>query len=135
MSGDMYGTLGILAAEINGRAFPTAIMGYSPGQLLSLSNTSTNRQHGVLKKSGPTEFQLITERMTQMQAKVEDQFGNMANQLIDGQNQQNHIATASDALASSLQDALRALNLSQQKHETAIQHNEKQLNILLKNNI
>ena len=48
------------------------------------------------------ESQLISNRMGLIQAKAEQQFTTMAVQLKDGQNKQNHIATAADTLVNSL---------------------------------
>ena len=69
-----------------------------------------------------------------IQRRVEEQFDRVQDQLVEGKTKQDEIITAADSLVTSLQTALTALNISQQKHETAIGQNESQLQALLKRN-
>ena len=137
MSDDIDDALDMLAAEISSRIYPTAtsvIMEDSPEQLRSTSNSILPPTQNPNADSSIADAQLLTQRMGQMQATVEEKFTGMAGKIQDGQNQQNHIVSAADTLVAPLKDALHALKLSRGKHEAAIQHNEQQLNSLLGNN-
>ena len=157
MSDNLDETLDLLAAEINDRTFPTATaaimedppdqtrnaralptddaisMGDSTDQSLPISDTMPEL-HSTPTSCRKATDKVLTDRANQIQSKVDDQFGQIAKQLQGGQIRQNHIVTSADTLVASLQTALTALNLSQRKHEVAIQKNEHQMHAHLKNN-
>ena len=105
----------------------------SPPQPRATSNTTPTLQTDAKESQAPTDSQVLADRLNLSQCKLEGEFDHITNQLRDGETQQNNIATAADALVASLQTALTALNISHQKHESAI-HNNEQLNLMLKNN-
>ena len=89
----------------------------------------------IVETGPPNDPKKAMEQMNTMQQKVDEQLGNIAGQIREGQGRQSQIVLASDTLVASLQDALQALQLSQSKRETSIRQNEIQLNTLLRNNL
>ena len=86
----------------------------SPEQDRPTPNTAQVTCPSAPQSIDADESKMLADRMTSMQAKVEEQFGNIATQFRVGQVQQNNnIATTDDTLAASLQNALQALNMSQ----------------------
>ena len=108
------------------------IMEDSPEPIRSISDTKLGNKRGWLPQ--PSGARVIAERMGRMQTQMSNQFDDIAVQIKDGQARQNRLSSAADTLARSMKDAMRAIQLSQSKHETAIQQNDRQLQTLLHHN-
>ena len=145
-SDELADTLDMIQAEISSRVCPSiaeAIMEDSPEAVrpTSLANLAAKEavtHHQKNDSSIPPPAQesidakLLNGRLDLIQYKVGEKFENVANQIREGHAQQQHIVVTADTLVASLQPALTALNISQQKHETVIQTNEQQLAALWK---
>ena len=80
------------------------------------------------------DSRIIADQMKVMQDTANQKFTGITSQLQNGQDQQNHIMSTTDALVESLKEALTALQSSQNKHESILRANEIQLNALLQSN-
>ena len=116
--------LELASAEIEGRKNSVATTMAVVDTQSSVSDDTQNGKIGT---------KVLAGRLDLIQTKVGEKSNGGTAQIQMTQLQQNNTVSAADQLVKSLQDALAALNLSQLKHEAAIQHNEAQLTSMMKN--